>query len=444
LLVLPSLAVPRDEALAQAPGTPIHFVHERQFWIPFDPVPMPDQVKQVQLYVSADQGKHWEPSAIAPPERRKFYYTSHADGLYWFAVQTLTTKGTAYPATMDGVQPSLKVVVDTVPPLVQLRPLPARAGEVGVSWEIRDDWFDQTQLDAVVLEYRTVGATTWTPLQRRDLAPQHYWNPETNGALEVRLRARDRAGNWGQGTTNVSLNGQNVGLSGQGPFDAAPPANPGLPPLDPDRRMVNTKTVSLGFEIKDKGPSGVSSLELWFTQDGRSWNKYPLKASEKGFTSPLVVPVAQEGVYGFSLVAKSGVGLGERPPQIGDRPQVWVEVDLTKPVVVLQGVLVGKDRDKGKLFLSWTAQDKNLDRTPITLSYAEQAAGPWRPITPERVGNSGRYVWSMPPDVPYQFHVKVEAIDTAGNVGEAITQELVKVDLSQPKARILNVGPGGR
>ena len=35
-------------------------------------------------------------------------------------------------------------------------------------------------------------------------------------------------------------------------------------------------------------------------------------------------------------------------------------------------------------------------------------------------------------------------IDTAGNVGEAVTPELVKVDLSQPKARILNVGPGGR
>jgi hypothetical protein len=46
--------------------------------------------------------------------------------------------------------------------------------------------------------------------------------------------------------------------------------------------------------------------------------------------------------------------------------------------------------------------------------------------------------------VPYQFLVKVEAVDTAGNVGEAVTTELVKVDLSQPKARILNVGPGGR
>jgi hypothetical protein len=350
---------------------------------------------------------------------------------------------------MDGIQPTLRVVVDTIPPLVNLRPLPPRNGEVGIGWEIRDESFDENQLDAVRLEYRTAGAATWTPLPRRGLAPQLYWNPETNDVLEVRLRARDRAGNWGEATTNVSLNGQSSGSSAPpatpSADGAAGGANPGPATPDPDRRMVNSKTVHLNFEIKDKGPSGISSLELWFTQDGRSWNKYPLPkaADDKGFTSPLVVPVAQEGVYGFTLVAKSGVGLGERPPQVGDRPQVWVEVDLTKPVVQIKDVVVGQGKDKGKLFIGWTAYDKNLDKAPITISHAEKASGPWTPITTDRVANSGRYVWSMPPKVPYQFLVKVEAVDTAGNIGEAVTSELVKVDLSQPKARILTVVPAG-
>jgi hypothetical protein len=442
LLVVPSFVVPPGGAQAQDPGTQIHYTKERQFWIPFDPVPMAHLVKQLRLFVSIDQGKHWDPFAIAPPEQRKFYFTSQADGLYWFAVQTTTHEGKMTPPLMEGARPSLRVIVDTIPPLVNLRPLPPRGGEVGVSWEVRDEWFDENQFDAIRLEYRGVGGAAWTPL-RRGLGSQVYWNPETNGVLEVRLRARDRAGNWAAATANVSLNGQAAPVSAA--EGGGVPSNPGMPPLDPGRRMVNTKTIGLNFEIKDRGPSGISSLELWFTQDGRSWNKYPLsKPPETGFTSPLNVPVAQEGVYGFTLVAKSGVGLGERPPQIGDRPQVWVEVDLTKPVVQLQGVLVGKEKDKGKLFISWTAQDKNLDKTPITLSFAEQAGGPWTPILADRIGNSGRYVWSMPPNVPYQFLVKVEAIDTAGNVGEAVTPELVKVDLSQPKARILNVGPGGR
>src|SRR5262245_12350615 len=149
------------------------------------------------------------------------------------------------PPSMEGVRPSLRVIVDTIPPTVSLRPLPPRGGEVGVSWEVRDEWFDENQFDAIRLEYRGAGAAAWTPL-RRGPGSQLYWNPETNGVLEVRLRARDRAGNWAETTTNVSLNGQTAGMSPQSPSPAeggGAASNPGVPPLDPDRRMVNTKTI---------------------------------------------------------------------------------------------------------------------------------------------------------------------------------------------------------
>jgi hypothetical protein len=215
-------------------------------------------------------------------------------------------------------------------------------------------------------------------------------------------------------------------------------------PVDPDRRLVNSKRISLNYELKEVGPSGVSTIELWYTQDGRAWSRYPLpRSGDEVQRPPLVFEVNQEGVYGFTLVAKSGVGLGERPPQVGDRPQVWVEVDLTRPLVSLQNVLVGQGPDKGKLTVHWTARDKNLGRDPIAISYAEQAGGPWTPIV-EHIQNTGRYVWSMPERVPYQFLVRVEAADLAGNVGEAVTPTMVKVDLAQPKVRILQVEPAGR
>ena len=69
------------------------------------------------------------------------------------------------------------------------------------------------------------------------------------------------------------------------------------------------------------------------------------------------------------------------------------------------------------------------------------------PFSPEPLGtfgNTGRYIWRMPDPLPYQFYVKVEAVDRAGNIGEAITLERVKVDLSQPKAKILDIVPGGQ
>ena len=43
-----------------------------------------------------------------------------------------------------------------------------------------------------------------------------------------------------------------------------------------------------------------------------------------------------------------------------------------------------------------------------------------------------------------QFHIKIEAIDEAGNLGDAATESQVKVDLSQPKVKILTVEPAGK
>jgi hypothetical protein len=111
--------------------------------------------------------------------------------------------------------------------------------------------------------------------------------------------------------------------------------------------------------------------------------------------------------------------------------------------VQIQEIQVGTGFDKGKLTIVWNARDKNLGPNPIRLSYAEQQGGPWTSIA-DKQSNSGRHVWRMPEQLPYQFYVKVEAVDLAGNIGEAVTLERVKVDLSLPKAQIREIGPGGQ
>jgi hypothetical protein len=443
LLVVPLPGLSPTPAAAQEVARDVLYSNYRHFRIPFQAGPGKERLKQLQLFYSTDQGRTWQPSAVAPPDQEFFRFICTQDGLYWFTVQTVDRDGRAFPATLEGAQPSLKVVVDTQPPVVQLRPLPGRGGgEVGVAWEVRDDNLDLRQPDALRLEYRPASGVGWTPLPADPSATQHYWNPQTNAAVEVRLRAKDRAGNVGEASTSV-VAGQGGG--GQ-PFAQPAPRGGGDVPLgypgDGQRRLVNSKRISLNYDVKDVGPSGVASVELWFTQDGRSWNRYPLPKGEDGAgpPRPLVFDVSGEGIYGFTLIAKSGVGLGERPPQIGDRPQVWVEVDLTKPFVQITGVDVGRGADKGKLAINWTARDKNLGREPITLSYAEQSGGPWKAVA-QHVANTGRYVWKMPEQVPYQFYVRVEAADQAGNVGEAVTPEMVRVDLALPRVRILDVAP---
>ncbi|MCS7046097.1 MAG: hypothetical protein NZO58_07055 [Gemmataceae bacterium] len=413
-------------------------------------------IRQVQLYVSIDLGQTWQAAANAPPDQGHFRFTAERDGLHWFAVQTVDLDNRVHPPTMQGVQPSLKVVVDTVAPQLQLQGLPPQGDRLGVSWDIRDDNLEFLPNDTVRLEYRPAGGQAWLPLNVPIGVNQLYWRPETAGPAEVRLQVRDRAGNTSQTVALVSPIGNAPAFTPApaGGFTAAPgtgfhaapftgsqpsASDAAAAPEAPERRLVNSKRISLNFELKEVGPSGVSAVELWYTLNGRSWNKYPQRFEDPK-QAAIQFDVEGEGVYGITLCAKSGVGLGERPPQFGDRPQLWIEVDLTKPVVQLQSVLVGHGPDKGKLAIAWTARDKNLARDPITISFAEQLTGPWRTFA-EKIANSGRHIWTMPDGVPYQFYVKVEAIDAAGNVGEAITDSPVKVDLSTPKVRIVNVEP---
>jgi hypothetical protein len=219
------------------------------------------------------------------------------------------------------------------------------------------------------------------------------------------------------------------------------PAEPSIPSENSTAvRLVNNKRISLNYKLDNVGSSGVSSVELWYTRDGRTWKKQFGKAQAK---PPFVVEVAEEGLYGFTLVARNGMGIGKPPPQSGDQPQVWVAVDWTKPIVRLLGIEPGAESKTGNIVIGWSASDKNLGPRPITLSYAEQAGGPWLPII-ANAENTGRYVWQMPDKMPGRLWIRVEACDLAGNVGWAESKDPVVLDLAPPTVSILAVDGADR
>jgi hypothetical protein len=434
------------DARAQEPAAGTIFFQKLQLRIPFPSQENDPNIKQFRLFVSTDQGNTWKLSTSVGRNANHFLYTAPQDGLYWFAMQVEGNNGAFYPASeREFKKDILRVIIDSTPPMVRVQPLSPRNGEVGVSWKITDDNLDSALPDSVRVEYRLPGGGNWIPLKLPLAATQIYWNPQANGVIEVRVLARDRAGNVGEDRTTVNLAG-NQGLGN--------PVNPGIAPpiVDPfkdvERKFVNNKQISLTYDLRDVGPSGVSAIELWYTlPKNRSWHKlteYPvdLKNPDAGQTKKLTFEVQDEGIYGITLVAKSGVGLGERAPQVGERPQFWLEVDTTKPVVQILGVQVGHGADKGKLTTLWNARDKNLGPTPIRISCAEQRDGPWNTFA-DKIANTGKHTWTMPGELPYQFYIRVEAIDLANNIGEAITQDKVKVDLSLPKARPIDIVPGG-
>src|SRR5205823_11509205 len=129
-----------------------------------------------------------------------------------------------------------------------------------------------------------------------------------------------------------------------------PPAPAVVPPAASDReagvQVINTRRVTMEYEVAKLGPSGVGSVDLYVTRDnGLTWNQVqgehggpaPAPAARPGevVRRTLSVDLSADGVYGFFLVVKSGAGLGKQPPKSGDAPQMRVEVDTTLPEAYL-------------------------------------------------------------------------------------------------------------
>ena len=226
---------------------------------------------------------------------------------------------------------------------------------------------------------------------------------------------------------------QGAGIPGFRAHDAsfgAPPRREG------SLRVVNQRQFQIGYRIEEVGPSGISSVELFITQDnGATWYRYGEDADKR---SPFIVQVPREGSYGFTLLVRSGVGLAGDPPQPGEKPNTLVSVDETAPRVQLLPVEQGRGQSLNKLLIRWLAQDENLAERPISLWYGASPTGPWQPIA-GGLDNTGSYVWTMAPGIAPRLHFRIEARDGAGNVQRLDTAEPLLIDLSRPTARILDV-----
>jgi hypothetical protein len=241
-----------------------------------------------------------------------------------------------------------------------------------------------------------------TALYVQQLANAQFgWTPAVNGPCEVRLVVADKAGNQAEATTTVT---PAAGASGSAPAGAE----------GGKVVYVKSKTFHLKYSIENEGPSRVKHIDVWTTQDTRMWEKLAARAKPEG---PHQVTVTKEGRWGFTLIPVSGVGLSEREPKVGDQPQVWVEVDETKPAVSQLRVEIGRGADKDKLVIRWSASDKFLAEQPITVKYATSPDGEWTELK-GKLDNTGSYTHpteGLPPEV----YVRVEAVDRAGNVGSA-------------------------
>jgi hypothetical protein len=221
-----------------------------------------------------------------------------------------------------------------------------------------------------------------------------------------------------------------------------------------DLLYVNHPHVTLQYEVAKLGTSGIGSVELYVTRDdGRTWapsggeknlNLPPLTETKLGvpMRRNLSIDLPEDGVYGFYLVAKSGVGLGKRPPRPGDAPEMRVELDTKAPrVEFFEPEVDPSQRDA--LILSWNVLpgEPNLTDRPVTLEWADRKTGPWKVIGEPEMLNTGRFTWHVPQDVPARVHLRITVRDKAGNVGVATSDVPVAVDLNEPEVKFIGLNP---
>jgi hypothetical protein len=174
---------------------PLIYQKRRAFRIPFHiGAQAQGRIKEVQLWVSEDAGFHWEPKSKTTPELGKFTFRTSHDGEFWFATRTVTVDDEFSPPMSQTVEPSMKVVVDSVPPSLVLEPDGRRGSMAAIRWEVKDEHLD---LKSLVVEYQVEGARDWrkVPIRRRSLLGAESWDAGTADSLRVRASVADKAGN---------------------------------------------------------------------------------------------------------------------------------------------------------------------------------------------------------------------------------------------------------
>jgi hypothetical protein len=197
---------------------------ERNFSIPIKIDPARRQeIKELILYSSTDQGMHWNEEAHAGPERESFIFNAPADGLYWFTLCIVDQKGNKEPPDVAKAGPSQKILVDTHPPRLQIVSAERQGDEIAVGWELQEE---NPDLNSLKLEYRAGDTAQWYVATLVPLANGktrfRFSNP---GPVSVRMQVQDVAGNTTSATADVP------GTAPSQPVVAnTPPAVPNTPP----------------------------------------------------------------------------------------------------------------------------------------------------------------------------------------------------------------------
>lgn len=204
-----------------------------------------------------------------------------------------------------------------------------------------------------------------------------------------------------------------------------------------NHQLVGNSIFNIDYQVDDVGPSGVSAVELFVTEDnGQNWFAY---GNDMDLRSPFQVDTQGEGTFGFAVRVRNGLGFRESPPQPGDLPSIVVTVDKTGPVAEFGQPQVTMSGG-AQVRLAWRITEDNPSRTPVRLEYSGNQNGPWVPAFDWKA-DTGNFNMPVKAGMPMALHFRLLTRDSAGNITATQTTQPVLVDQMKPTARLLRIQP---
>jgi hypothetical protein len=150
------------------------------------------ELNELQLFVSLDLGKTWTLAGRENPNQESFKFHAQNDGQYWFGVLAIDKAGNRDPAEVSAC---LKVLIDTVTPVVRIVAADRVGDEIQLAWETLDV---QAEAASLQLDYRLADSGPNPYWQRLPVVPmlsgQTRFRPLSNGPITVRVQINDSTG----------------------------------------------------------------------------------------------------------------------------------------------------------------------------------------------------------------------------------------------------------
>ncbi len=489
------------------PPEPV-FWREHTFSIPFQihrRVGDADAPARILLHAATDPAGPWSHVGTAGPATDHFVYQAPRDGTYWFALVTLDARGRVLSG--EPLRPQLGVIIDTVPPRIDLNASAGGSGEVEIRWSAVDPFLDATSLKIQTRNdpgtLQTIeGATTWMAPSDAELVwiraevNDQAGNPSSTVRQLVLHRAAPRGTSGGSPLPPVApktaalpsprmpvsvprppLSGASRSASPRGAAESAgtqvwpPSAVSNVPfalapttPKGPQMRMTSSSATNSGLPMGPRQyqqpPRWINTSHVELTYDVAEVGPAGVGKVEVWGTrdggrtwssygvdndrrSPVRVLMPEDGIVGMRIVVQSVSGVGGRRPAAGDVPEVWVGVDRNSPWARIHSTELRSGGGENRLLIRWEAQDDHLQARPISLSLSAFPGGPWSPIA-SGLRNTGLYVWPLRGDFPDQVYLRLDVVDEAHNTFSFETPRPVSLTPHSPEGTIRQVGPAGR